>query len=1366
LNPTPEQFSITTLYMKQLLSLLLVCLGTAVLAQADRSEAQSYPPKVSQGQLLGEVPALRDLQPVTTFNGQAPSGLYEKKNYFKRNPQHNPAAEPAQGGDPLVSKQLPAADGGGPEIIQGLSIEGLRDPFGVYPPDPTGDIGKDHYVQMVNSGGGAWFQVWDKITGEPVYGPALTATIWGSFGLPTLGDPIISYDHAAERWIMMEIQANGSNPFADKQLFLGVSETSDPTGGWKVYLLQTLGFPDYPKLFVWKNAYFITVNEIVNSNVCAGYAIDRTAILNNEPTFGIYRFEMPNYQSINFQPATGADWDSGPAPPAGSPGYMFRVYDDAWEGGVDQIQYWEVFLDWANSANSHIDGPVKLYPAPFETRVCYGSSLFDCIEQPGNAPRVTAFENNFMYRAPYQNFGTHEAVVMNHVTDVSGQTGDGGDAQVRWYELRKSGSGDWQIYQQGTHAPTQEMNRITGTICMDEAGNIGLGYTGMSETVYPGLYLSGHRNGDPAGQMTVEEFEMAPGGASHQSFRWGDYSNMAVDPYDGRTFWFTGEYQPDNQATWGTRIASFKVQRDTFDIKPELITAPAPSAFLGASEQVTVKISNNGLLPASQFDVSLYFEGAFVATETVTGTLDAGSFITHTFTPTVAMTVPGKNYNFKIITHWSPDQFVRNDTLVATIQKLTGNDAALPGKYNLPGLVCGTETDFAIILKNASGADMHSARINWRINSQAWKVYDWTGNLGPGERDTIELYATGILNGLNGLRAYTTLPNGVQDERINNDTLFVKFFGNSDGTYLSAESQTDVGVLHWELRTLTNQLLSMGDVSAQQPSARICADDNQCYKLLLRAVNFNWKGHFVLRNIYDEVMVEINEATGQDQVFTICSPVRKNSDVGALGLVSPVTGAGLTANEPVSVRFRNFGLNQQNSATVSYRISGGNWVSETVPGPFAPGQTAIHTFAAGADLGFVGAVYPFELKATVGNDENTSNDTTSAIVRNLYGRDLEITKITPFYACSDTSYADFIVKMKNNGIGNEHEVTLQVSLNGNIQPSQGSYTLIAEPGETGEISLTVQGLLAGQNNLEVYITDVDGLGIDEVPFNNQKVLNFDINPGKASINVSITPDDKPGETTWAILNSQGVVLASGGPFDQPFGYYVVNSCLDRDSCYSFRLHDSGSDGMPGGIVYVTYQGSNLVEYFGENFGSEISIPFCAVNACSSLQISLGIYAPTASGGNDGVIVATATGGTPPYFFSLNNIIFQDSARFENLLPGFYTVTCIDADSCLVQSSILLQTSSSEEPFSASGITVSPNPTTGIAHIQVNSTENAASVRFEVFDQFGKMIQTGRMSKWSNEWHGNIALDNFPAGIYQVRVSGLKRLYIGRVVKNG
>ena len=414
----------------------------------------------------------------------------------------------------------------------------------------------------------------------------------------------------------------------------------------------------------------------------------------------------------------------------------------------------------------------------------------------------------------------------------------------------------------------------------------------------------------------------------------------------------------------------------------------------------------------------------------------------------------------------------------------------------------------------------------------------------------------------------------------------------------------------------------------------------------------------------------------------------------------------------------------------------------------------------------MGAVYVFEMKATVGNDEDTSNDTTSAIVRNLFGRDLEITEIIPFYACSDTSYADFIVKMKNNGTGNEHEVTLQVGLNGNILPSQGSYTLSAEPGATGEISLTVQGLLAGQNNLEVYISDVDGLGIDEVPFNNQKVLNFDIDPGKAAINVSITPDDNPAETTWEILNAQGAVLVSGGPFDQPFGYYVVNSCLERDSCYTFRLRDSGGDGMPGGIVYVTYQGSSLVEYFGENFGSEISFPFCAVNACSSLQISLSVTSPTASGVNDGVIVASATGGTPPYLFSLNNIIFQDSARFENLLPGFYTVTCIDADSCLVQSDIFLQTSSSGEPGSVSGMTVSPNPTTGIAHIQINSSENAATARFEVFDQFGKMVQTGRMSKWSNEWHGNIALDKFPDGIYQVRVSGLKRLYIGRVVKNG
>lgn len=91
---------------------------------------------------------------------------------------------------------------------------------------------------MVNTSGGSWFQVWDKNTGESVYGPALTSTIWDQVNSGSIGDPVIQYDPAAERWLMMEMKN-----FSENALLVAISDDSDPTGGWKAYSFQTVGFP-------------------------------------------------------------------------------------------------------------------------------------------------------------------------------------------------------------------------------------------------------------------------------------------------------------------------------------------------------------------------------------------------------------------------------------------------------------------------------------------------------------------------------------------------------------------------------------------------------------------------------------------------------------------------------------------------------------------------------------------------------------------------------------------------------------------------------------------------------------------------------------------------------------------------------------------------------------------------------------------------------------------------------------------------------------------------------------------------------------------------------------------------------------------
>ena len=118
---------------------------------------------------------------------------------------------------------------------------------------------------------------------------------------------------------------------------------------------------------------------------------------------------------------------------------------------------------------------------------------------------------------------------------------------------------------------------------MNGAGDIALGYSKSSSTLYPSVSMTGRWNGDAPGLMTQGETLLKAGGGSqtHSSGRWGDYSHMSVDPLDDCTFWYTQEYYPSNptSAGWRTVIASTKL-RDC-----ETTTTTPPTAPLGLSAE-------------------------------------------------------------------------------------------------------------------------------------------------------------------------------------------------------------------------------------------------------------------------------------------------------------------------------------------------------------------------------------------------------------------------------------------------------------------------------------------------------------------------------------------------------------------------------------------------------------------------------------------------------------------------------------------------------------------------------------------------------------------------------------------------------------
>src|SRR5437762_11269602 len=208
-----------------------------------------------------------------------------------------------------------------------------------------------------------------------------------------------------------------------------------------------------------------------------------------------------------------------------------------------------------------------------------------------------------MFRLAYRNFGDHEAVVGNFSVN------SGGVAGVRWFELRNVTSGPVTVFQESTYQPDATW-RWMGSAAMDQQGNIAVGYSASSGSIFPQIRYAGRLATDPLNALAQAESTLFAGTGSQTgtSNRWGDYSDLTVDPVDDCTFWYTTEYYSSTSSfNWRTRIGSFKFPSCTSTPKPVLSitkTADAPSVSYGSQVGFTVTLSNVGAATATGLSVS------------------------------------------------------------------------------------------------------------------------------------------------------------------------------------------------------------------------------------------------------------------------------------------------------------------------------------------------------------------------------------------------------------------------------------------------------------------------------------------------------------------------------------------------------------------------------------------------------------------------------------------------------------------------------------------------------------------------------------------------------------------------------------------
>jgi len=442
--------------------------------------------------------------------------------------------------DPAAQLSADGVDGTYALDLLGDPIVNVLGMGGANPNDTNGDVGPNHFVQMINSR----FQIFDK-QGNSLAGPSAINSLWASAPAgqaectnQNRGDPIVLYDRMADRWLLSQFAKNVSGDNADPgYLCIAISQTADPTGAYHLYQFTVARFPDYYKLGVWPDGYYASANyNGPNSAMVA--VMDRANMLNANPA-AILLAEVYTLDD-NFDVLIPSTVTGDTPPPAGTPNFMYRQIDGDLFGGPDRLELWEWSVNWSGPTLAGVGYGIP--SAPFDSDTC-GYGFVQCIDQPGTAQQLDPIQIGTMYRFPYRNFGDREVLVGNFTVDATGSDGVG----IRWFELERVGGGPWQFANQGTYAPQPPgapafIHRWMGSANMDRFGNIALGYTASSaQNVFPSARYTGRVASDPLGLLPQPEITILAGQSAAATNRWGDYYTMSVDPVDDCTFWYTGD---------------------------------------------------------------------------------------------------------------------------------------------------------------------------------------------------------------------------------------------------------------------------------------------------------------------------------------------------------------------------------------------------------------------------------------------------------------------------------------------------------------------------------------------------------------------------------------------------------------------------------------------------------------------------------------------------------------------------------------------------------------------------------------------------------------------------------------------------------
>jgi hypothetical protein len=462
------------------------------------------------------------------------------------------------------------------------------------PPDSQGAAGPTQFLVVTNGR----VKTFDKTTG--LADGALNTTadaFFASVRSDVTTDPRVRYDRLSGRWFVAMIDIHD----APNRVLLAVSSGDTITSASSFTFFQFRQdtplpagdpscFSDYETLGIDANALYIGVNNFCgvsqNFTNTDAFVVRKSALLTGSLVVTAFRDIIDNSGgAAGPNTPQGVDNDD----PSATTGYFIGV-DNSSFGKLDMRRVTDPGGTPALSANIPLTVASTRYPRP--------------VPALGSTHPLDPLDDRLFYatmRGGHIWTSHNVGVLANGTSPISGTPDRTG---ARWYDIA-SPDATPAVAQTGTvfdNAASSPRSFWIPALNVSGQGHMAIGFSSAGATHHADAGVAGRLASDALGAIGAPQYLTASASAynaqTSATQRWGDYSQVSVDPEDNMTMWNVQEFTApptSGTSTWGVRVTK--------------LVAPPPATLAANSAcALTGLASTNVVLNGTSTNGSAFYD--------------------------------------------------------------------------------------------------------------------------------------------------------------------------------------------------------------------------------------------------------------------------------------------------------------------------------------------------------------------------------------------------------------------------------------------------------------------------------------------------------------------------------------------------------------------------------------------------------------------------------------------------------------------------------------------------------------------------------------------------------------------------------------